>query len=111
MTISKLLSNIEAISPRIIFADSAVKNIIKGLKIASRLSCAELILGSKELNGTSKMRIRTSKSENEEKRKIIDLEGGAIMFTTGATGSPKGVRLTTRCLAAQADAYQNLAEL
>lgn len=104
MTLSQLLNNIELIGPRVLFADKIVRRIFRCFQIfRGRLKSIKVVLGTKEINGQSA--IRTPSSPPPAKADL-DFDGGAIMFTTGSTGPPKAVRLTSKCLAGQLDAYE-----
>lgn len=104
MSFGDILKNIESLAPRVLFADKIVRRVFRALQIfRGRLKSIKVVLGTKEIKGTAPIPKNIELLDGPQE---LDMEGGAIMYTTGSTGPPKAVRLTAECLAGQLDAYE-----
>jgi len=105
MTLEQLLSNIEKVAPRVLIAGKLVSRLFKLFQVfRRRVLCIKLVIGPKWLHlANAPILPRVPLAQGDD-------SGGLVVFTTGSTGPPKAVRLTSKCLAAQLDAYQILAE-
>jgi len=106
MTFDGLLGNVEKVAPKVMIAGRLVKSVFRIVQVLRRrVRCIKLIVGPKLLQ------LKDAPPLLEHvPMELAEDDGGLVVFTTGSTGPPKAVRLTHRCLAAQLDAYQELAQ-
>jgi acyl-CoA synthetase (AMP-forming)/AMP-acid ligase II len=120
MTLSQIISHVEFIAPRIVLATPGVSRMLRVVQtIGRRLRSLQIIVNPSKFDqqpatssaaGEAAMLAAATTTTTPMHDEITD-ETALVVFTTGATGAPKPVRLTRRNLAAQADAYQRLAEI